>query len=93
VLLILPLGDFMIDLSPFGCYFAPAMTHEKFSIRIPAELVKALDGEAGRRFRNRNQLIIDIFTERYHAPPVTPIRSSKSRNGHKGNRKTKAEVS
>lgn len=46
------------------------MKHEKFSIRIPAELVAALDVEAGKRFRNRNQLIIDIFTERYHSPPL-----------------------
>ena len=70
------------------------MTHEKFSIRIPAELVKALDAEADRRFRNRNQLIIDIFTERYHAPPIpSHVQSSQSRNGHKNGRKNKAAVS
>jgi hypothetical protein len=72
------------------------MEYKTFSIRIPADLCDSLEAEAFNKRRNRNQMIVDIFAERYHAhaPPSPPKRSvSKSRNGHKVNRKTKAEIS
>lgn len=70
------------------------MKYTQFSIRIPAELVKALDTEAAGRFRNRNQLIIDIFTERYHAPPTIQVKSpSRSRALARNGRKSKALIS
>jgi hypothetical protein len=70
------------------------MENITFSIRLPKFLCDLLDGEASRESRNRNRQLEAILKERYqaHAPPVTPIHSSKSRNGHKVNRKTKAEI-
>jgi hypothetical protein len=70
-----------------------AMEYKTFSIRIPADLCDSLEVEAFNKRRNRNQMIVDIFAERYHAhaPPLR-IRPSKSRNGKQAGRKTKAEV-
>lgn len=77
--------------------FSFAMEYMTVSIRIPKWLADQLDGEASLENRNRSQQAAHILKERYnaHAPPVTPIHSrpvSKSRNGHKVNRKAKAEV-
>lgn len=70
------------------------MENITFSTRLKKYLCDLLDEEASEQSRNRNQQLEMILKERYHAhaPPVAPIRSSKSRNGHKANRKTKAEV-
>lgn len=72
------------------------MTHKIFSIRIPLDVAEPLEAEASKEVRSLNQQLTVILRERYHAhaPPSPPKRSiSKSRNGHKVNRKTKAEIS
>jgi metal-responsive CopG/Arc/MetJ family transcriptional regulator len=57
------------------------MSKEKFSINIPGDLVKALDAEARKRFRNRTQLITDILAERYQTlAPATAPASSRPNN-------------
>ncbi len=70
------------------------MEYTQFSIRIPADVAKALTDEAKEKYRRagtRNLLITDILVERHeelhrpHSPPITPKRRSAqvvtARNG------------
>ncbi len=71
------------------------MKYQNYPARIFINLYNALKNEAFVEGRSINRQLEAILKERYpaHAPPVTPIRSSKSRNSKQNGRKTKAEVS
>jgi hypothetical protein len=52
------------------------MTYINFSTRLPKEALEALDAEAARQFRSRNQLLQIIVYERFNlAPSSAPARA------------------